>query len=105
MKHFAIIGAGSWGTALAVVAGRAGHHVRIWARSATTVQSINHERVNVRYLPEATIPDEIYATTNFDEALKKAEFVILAAPSHVTREILEAIGSRTAARNDSCKRN
>jgi len=91
MKHFAVIGAGSWGTALAVIAARAGHHVRIWARSATTVQSINREHINARYLPEVTIPEEIRATTDFADALKEAEFVILAAPSHGTREILEAM--------------
>jgi glycerol-3-phosphate dehydrogenase (NAD(P)+) len=91
MKQFAVIGAGSWGTALGIVAGRAGHQVRIWARSAGTVQSINRDRVNARYLPDAPIPETISATADFDEALQNAKFVILAAPSHVTREILEAI--------------
>src|SRR5262249_21691718 len=68
---------------------RAGHEVRIWARADDIVDSINRERVNPRYLTDSRIPDAVSATTKFANALSGAEFVILAAPSHVTREVLK----------------
>ena len=88
MKRIAIIGAGNWGTALAVIAARKGHEVRLWSRSQSVVTSINASRSNAIYLPECDIPNNVVATTRFEEALNSAEFVILAAPSHVTRELL-----------------
>ena len=88
MKRIAIIGAGNWGTALAVVAARKGHDVRLWSRSENVVTSINASRSNALYLPDCVIPPAVVATTEFDIALKGAEFVILAAPSHVTRDLL-----------------
>jgi glycerol-3-phosphate dehydrogenase (NAD(P)+) len=50
MKRIAIIGAGSWGTALAVVAARAGHEVQLWSRNAAVVKSINEQHLNSHYL-------------------------------------------------------
>jgi glycerol-3-phosphate dehydrogenase (NAD(P)+) len=91
MTRLAIIGAGSWGTALGIVAGRAGHEVRLWARSAEVVETINRERVNRAYLSSQLIPDGVRATSDFDEALAGAEFVLLASPSHATRALLEVM--------------
>ncbi len=92
MKQLAVIGAGSWGTALSIVAARAGHDVRIWARSRTIVEAINRDHLNCVYLPDVPIPDRVAASTEFDEALEGTELVILAAPSHATRELLEMMG-------------
>ncbi|HEX7997796.1 MAG TPA: NAD(P)H-dependent glycerol-3-phosphate dehydrogenase [Pyrinomonadaceae bacterium] len=91
MSRIAIIGAGSWGTALGVVAGRAGHEVRLWARKREVVEAIERERVNRAYLSSQTIPESVSATNDFGEALKDAEFVLLASPSHATRGLLEAM--------------
>jgi glycerol-3-phosphate dehydrogenase (NAD(P)+) len=91
MKRIAIIGAGNWGTALAVVAARGGHAVRIWSRNATAVDSINREHVNSRYLTETALPDNIRATREISEALEGAELVVLAAPSHAMRQLLGAM--------------
>jgi glycerol-3-phosphate dehydrogenase (NAD(P)+) len=91
MKRIAIIGGGSWGTALAVVAARAGHEVRIWSRSAEVVSSINKQRVNARYLTSTTIPASVAATGETKTALDGASLVLLAAPSHAARELLTAI--------------
>jgi glycerol-3-phosphate dehydrogenase (NAD(P)+) len=91
MKRIAIIGGGSWGTALAVVAARAGHEVRIWSRSAEVVSSINKQRVNARYLTSTTIPASVVATGETKTALDGASLVLLAAPSHAARELLTAI--------------
>ena len=91
MKRVAIIGGGNWGTALAVVAARAGHDVRIWSRSAPVVESINREHNNPVYLAGTILPDKVSATAEISDALDAAELVILAAPSHATRELLGAM--------------
>lgn len=94
MKRFAVIGAGSWGTALGVIAGRAGHEVRIWARNADVVQSINRFRVNSGHLANVPIPETTSATNDISEALKRADFVILAVPAQATREQLEGMAAK-----------
>src|SRR5688500_13561910 len=88
MTRLAIIGAGSWGTALGIIAGRAGHRVRLWSRNLDVVESINQDHVNSRYLSEHEIPDVVEASSDLNDALSGAELVVLAAPSHVTRELL-----------------
>ncbi|MEP6568820.1 MAG: NAD(P)H-dependent glycerol-3-phosphate dehydrogenase [Acidobacteriota bacterium] len=91
MKRIAVIGAGSWGTALAIVAARTGHQVCLWSHNAAVVESINREHINASYLTDARIPETVYATTNIITAVNEAELVILAAPSHATRELLAAM--------------
>ena len=115
MNRIAIIGAGSWGTALAIMAARAGHEVRLWARDVRVAASINDDRVNPRYLSSIEIPDRVFATSFVDEALRNAELVLLATPSHATRSLLLAMKSmleKSSAvvnvakgiETDSCKR-
>ena len=96
MKQIAIIGAGSWGTALAVVAARAGHSVRLWSRSTAVVNSINDQRVNSRYLSSTSIPHGVTATTDITDALREASMVLLAVPSHAARETLTAMSAHLA---------
>jgi glycerol-3-phosphate dehydrogenase (NAD(P)+) len=91
MKQIAIIGAGSWGTALAIVAGRAGHNVRLWSRGVDMVSSINERRVNPRYLTATSIPENVLATNDLGDALRDASLVLLAVPSHGARELLMAM--------------
>lgn len=91
MKTIAVIGAGSWGTALAIVAARAGHEVRLWSRNAAVVESVNRDRVNPSHLTEASIPENVRATQDFAKAVHEAELVILAAPSHATRGIVKTL--------------
>ena len=91
MGRLAIIGAGSWGTALGIVAARAGRDVCFWSRNAEVVAGINDEHVNRVYLSSQLIPAGARATVDFGEALAGAEHVLLASPSHVTRELLEAM--------------
>jgi glycerol-3-phosphate dehydrogenase (NAD(P)+) len=88
MSRIAIVGAGSWGTALGIIAGRAGHQVRLWSRNIEVVEAINRRHVNSVYLAEHKIPSGVEATSELVEALEEAELVLLAAPSHVTRELL-----------------
>src|SRR5437016_2528778 len=88
MRRIAIMGAGGWGTALGLVAGRAGHEVRLWSRNAEVVESITRDRVNSIYLAAHRLEGDVRATTDTSEALRDAELVILAAPSHATRGLL-----------------
>ena len=90
-KRIAIVGAGSWGTALAVIAARAGHEVILWARDPEIVTSINERQVNVNYLSETSIPDRVTATSDLENALDLASLVLLAAPSHAARALLTAM--------------
>src|ERR1041385_4311279 len=78
MKQIAIIGAGNWGTALAIVAARAGHNVKLWSRA------------NPRYPSSESIPANITATNDLAETLSDASLVLFAAPSHTARELLTA---------------
>lgn len=87
MREIAIIGAGGWGTALALVAARAGNRVRLWARDAEIASILQSERENKIYLPGFVLPDAIAPTNDLIEALDGAEIVLTVAPSHVTREI------------------
>lgn len=88
VKRIAIIGAGSWGTALSIVAARAGHQVKLWARNPEIVDSINRNHVNSVYLAGSAVPSNVWATSDIPEVLENAELVVLAAPSHATRGLL-----------------
>ena len=83
MKQIAVIGAGSWGTALAVMAARAGHGVRLWSRNDAVVSSINEQHVNSRYLSSTSIPDEVTATGDIKAALMRRPSSCL--PYHLMR--------------------
>ena len=87
-KRIAIVGGGSWGTALSIVAARAGHEVALWSRDAEVVKSINEHHVNSRYLTSISIPDRVTATNDIENALSEAALVLLAAPSHAARTLL-----------------
>jgi glycerol-3-phosphate dehydrogenase (NAD(P)+) len=87
-EQIAILGAGSWGTALAVHAARVGHEVTLWGRDATLMAEITQSRENARYLPGIRIDDRIMPTSALDEALSDVRIVIAAVPSHGMRYVL-----------------
>eukprot|EP01038_Epipyxis_sp_PR26KG_P006941 gene6941-9495_t len=84
----AVIGAGAFGTALAHVAGRGGHTVRLYARSIDMVNSINEHRRNLQYLPEFKLSDNVIACNSVEEALAGADLVILALPTQTVPDWL-----------------
>ena len=86
-----IIGAGSWGTALALVAARAGNRVRLWGHSSEVVTLLKQDRENKIYLPGFALPDSIEPTGDLTGALAGAEIVLTVTPSHVCREIYTKI--------------
>ena len=89
----AVIGAGSWGTALAIIAGRAGHDVALWSRNEAVVEAINRAHTNALYLTEASIPERVHASGNLSEVVKEKDLLILAAPSHAARELVVTMSS------------
>ena len=97
MNRIAVMGAGGWGTALGIVAARAGREVRVWSRNAKVVGEINRERVNGTYLAPHLIPEGVSASVDAGEVMRGAEVVILAAPSHATRELLANVGEWAGA--------
>jgi glycerol-3-phosphate dehydrogenase (NAD(P)+) len=87
-KQATILGAGSFGTALAVHLARAGHSVRLWARDPALADAISERRSNPTYLPELILPENVCATSDLDRALGGAHLVISALPSHGTRDVM-----------------
>ncbi|MCG8555107.1 MAG: NAD(P)-dependent glycerol-3-phosphate dehydrogenase [Proteobacteria bacterium] len=92
MKHVAILGGGSWGTALACLIGKRRRPVRLWVRRAALAQAINRDRRNAGYLPSCVLPQEVAATSDVKEALDGACCVFLVVPSHGLREVLRSAG-------------
>ena len=76
MKQIAIIGAGNWGTALAIIAARAGHNVNLWSRDPARI---------------SFLPADVTVTSDLNEALHDASMILFAAPSHTARELLTAM--------------
>jgi glycerol-3-phosphate dehydrogenase (NAD(P)+) len=87
-KRITVIGAGSWGTALALVAARNQHDVRLWAREPEVADSIQTHRRNPIYLSDIALPENLRATTSIEDALADTHFVIIVVPSHACREVL-----------------
>lgn len=77
----AVLGAGSWGTALANVLVENGHEVSIWARNPAVAQEINENQTNQRYLPGVTLPDSLRAISDASAALSDRDLVVISVPS------------------------
>jgi glycerol-3-phosphate dehydrogenase (NAD(P)+) len=91
MDTIAILGAGSWGTALAIHLARVGHDVRLWARDPDLVEEMTAERANRRYLPEVRLPDRVTPLAGTQAALQGAKIVVFAVPSHGMRAVARAV--------------
>lgn len=87
LKQISIIGAGSFGTALSLVLARSGHDVTLWGREKEIVEGINRDRHNPSYLSDLELPDNVQALSDFEGAVRGAEMVVIATPSHTVREI------------------
>jgi Glycerol-3-phosphate dehydrogenase len=90
MTRCAVIGAGAWGTALADLLARNGHDVSIWAYEWDVVETINRSHQNRRFLPGHQVCESLRAFNGVADALKGAELVTFATPSHVLRSIAKA---------------
>ena len=88
MRQAAVLGAGSFGTALAVHLSRIGHDVRLWARDPDLAQQMTVLRANPVYLTDLTLGPSVTPTADLDEALAGADLVVCAVPSHGARQVL-----------------
>ncbi len=92
MSNIAVIGAGAWGTALAIVLGRrGGHRVRLWAHETEVRDSVNLRHVNDLFLAGCPVPSTVTATNSIEESLRDAQIVVSVMPSHHTRRVFLAM--------------
>jgi glycerol-3-phosphate dehydrogenase (NAD(P)+) len=83
----AVVGAGSWGTAVAALAAR-NEPTTLWARRAELAADIRDRHVNTAYLPDVVLPDALHGTSDLEEALTGADVVVMGVPSHGFRDVL-----------------
>ena len=89
--NIAVLGAGSWGTALAALMARHGHAVTLWGRDAKVAAAIDQQHENTRYLPGIPLPDNLRATTDLAASLQNADLVLVVVPSHAFTETLRQL--------------
>ncbi len=88
----AVVGAGSFGTCLAIVLAEKHYQVDLWARDPSLAEAIAQHHRNPRYLTEFRLPESIRATPDLEEALASKELVLSVVPSHGVREVWEKAG-------------
>jgi glycerol-3-phosphate dehydrogenase (NAD(P)+) len=86
-----VLGAGSWGTALAIQLARVGLPTLLWGRDAKHLAELARDRRNVRYLPESQFPEQLQIQPELQAALRASRDVIVAVPSHALRGMLQEI--------------
>lgn len=86
-----VVGAGSWGTALAIHLARKGCRVTLWGHAAEHLAELARDRSNERYLPGIAFPDNLTATTDLQASLIAAQGAVIAVPSHALRIVLSAV--------------
>jgi glycerol-3-phosphate dehydrogenase (NAD(P)+) len=94
----AVLGAGSWGTALAIHLGRVGVPVRLWARDPALAQAMRAARENARYLPGLNLPEAVTITPEAGAALDGVGTVLIAVPSHFVEAVLGRVADLVAPR-------
>lgn len=93
--NITILGAGAWGTALAISLSTH-HRVTLWARDAAQIAAMHTSRCNQRYLPEAALPQALHLTSDLEEAFAGAEFILVAVPIAALRTTLRQIAQLPA---------
>jgi glycerol-3-phosphate dehydrogenase (NAD(P)+) len=96
VPRLGVVGAGAWGTALAVVAARAGNEVLLWGRDPDQVRGIQETRENARYLPGIVLPDPVAVTADL-AALAGLDPLLLVVPAQVLREVVRRLPAATPA--------
>src|SRR6478736_4638264 len=87
----AVLGAGSWGTALAALIARHGHRTVLWGRDAAAIETLNTTHANARYLPGIALPSSLRATHDLADAMRGTDLVLVVVPSHAFAETLRAL--------------
>ncbi len=91
MRKIGVLGAGSWGTALSKVLCENGHDLKVWLRDETQCNDIRTTKINNKYLPNVILPDNLYFTTDIEEALGSSEIILNAIPTQKIREVFKMI--------------
>ena len=91
MNKVSVLGAGSWGSALALVLAKNGFDVSMWTLNEEQCNYINKNRENIEYLPGVHIHENIITTTNLKESIKDSKIILLAVPSQAIRSICQKI--------------
>jgi glycerol-3-phosphate dehydrogenase (NAD(P)+) len=102
IRHCTVLGAGSFGTALAVQLARRGHTVRLWDRNASRCASMNQDRRNPRYLKDIELPEGLVATPDLAAACRGSEMVVVSVPSHAVRDVVSAARDHIAVGTQIC---
>jgi len=84
-----IVGAGSWGTTLAIILAKKGHNINLWTRSKSTYEEIKRFKRNTKYTGDLIVPDGVVPFNNPSNGFANSEIVIFAVPSHALRKIIE----------------
>jgi glycerol-3-phosphate dehydrogenase (NAD(P)+) len=88
VEDIAVVGAGSYGSCLAMLFGRAGHRVSLWCRNAETADRMEETRANQSYLPGHVLPPTVRVTADLEAAVRGKRFVVGVTPSHGIRDSL-----------------
>ena len=88
MTQIAVIGAGSWGTALAMQLARNGHQVNLWGHEASHIQDLQREQKNSAYLPDISFPPGIRPLSSLEEAVQGSKYILIVIPSKAYRSFL-----------------
>ncbi len=91
MSQIGLIGAGGWGTALAIILAKKGHEVQLYARRNEFAEVLNNDRENKKYLPGAKFPEQLAVTHAMHTAVKGADLVLIAVPSHAMRDTVKEL--------------
>ncbi len=97
-KRISIIGAGSWGTAVANICADAGHSVVVWGRNAEVVAHLDAHKENKKYLPGVALNPSLHATTDLSRAFAHGEIVVCSVPTQQIRSVFTAQGKTMAAK-------
>lgn len=92
-KKIAVLGAGSWGTALAMVLEENGHEVRLWSHKASQVAEINQQHTNKAYLPKTILSKRIKAYQDLASVLEEADAVLFVVPTKAIREVARNVAA------------
>ncbi|MBD8070262.1 NAD(P)H-dependent glycerol-3-phosphate dehydrogenase [Bacillus sp. PS06] len=95
-QQVVIIGAGSWGTALALVLADNGHEVRLWGHNKEQITEINQLHTNSKYLPDVELPASIVGYSDLKSALEGIHTIVLAVPTKAIREVLNQVSTMTS---------
>src|SRR5574337_1229223 len=88
-----VLGAGSWGTALAALTARNGVATRLWGRDAAALAQVAAQRCNARYLPGVLLPAQLHYEADLGAAVRGADIVLIVVPSHAFAAMLNALGA------------